>query len=119
VPKLAEAAVLVAGRILNIEDVTKFGTDEVEGKKVLIATGDGFASVKLNNDRVAELHPDFGQAVAWYVRYGSTYNRERLNDATTYSSFVRVAAASDLEPVLALIKSAGRPANTPAAERAA
>lgn len=110
-PKLTEAAALVAGRIVGLEEVTKFGTDEVEGQKALIATGDGYASVKLNNDRVAELRPDFGQAVAWFVRYGSTYNRERLNDATTYSSFVRVATPADLEPVLAMVKaSTAKPA---------
>jgi hypothetical protein len=98
-PKLKEAAVLVAGRIIDVEVVTEFGTDKYDGKKIVVATGDGFAQVKLNPERVNELQPDFGQAVAWWVRYGAYANRERQSDAQTYSAFVRVVEPGDLDKI--------------------
>lgn len=103
---LKGAAVIVAGRIVDIESVENFETKKPDGVKVLIATGDGHAAVKLNDERIAELQPEFGKPVAWLVRYGANGGRDR--DARTYSSFVRLATPNDLGTLQAAIGAGGK-----------
>lgn len=101
-PKVAEAAVLATGTIINVENSTDFDTKAVDGVRVLIATGDGFASVKLKLDVANTLKPVSGQNVAWYLRYGATGGGDR--GASSYASFVRVAEPNDLDRIAPLIR---------------
>jgi hypothetical protein len=101
-PKVADAAVLAVGTIVNLENSTDFETKEVDGVRVLVATGDGFASVKLKLDVASELKPVSGQAVAWYLRYGATGGGDR--GAASYSTFVRVANPSDLDRLAGIVR---------------
>lgn len=102
-PKLAEATVAVVGLIVGVERVTEFGTDKYDGEKVLIATGDGYASVKLKPEVASQLRPEFGQTVAWLVRYGAYANRERQSDAQSFSAFVRPLEKADADKLQAAV----------------
>jgi hypothetical protein len=97
-PSITEAAVPVTGRIVDVEQSFEFANGKIttnpDGVRVLIATGDGMASVKLNLQRVAELKPDFGKPVAWWIRPGASGGGDRA--AKTWTSFVRVFEAADL-----------------------
>lgn len=97
-PSLKEAAVVVAGKIIDVEDSYEFGTENRDGVVVLIATGDGHAKVKLNSQRQQELQPRDGQPVCWVVRFGANGGRDR--DAKAYSSFVRPANEGDLDKIV-------------------
>lgn len=101
-PKVAEAAVLATGTIINVENSTDFDTKAVDGLRVLVATGDGFASVKLKLDVANQLKPVSGQNVAWYLRYGATGGGDR--GASSYATFVRVADSNDLDRIAPLIR---------------
>lgn len=94
-PKLAEAAVAVVGQIMDIQQSSNFQTKEPDGQRVVIATGDGFASVKLSIEQAAYLRPQHFQNVAWMLRYGAFGGRER--DASSFSTFLREVNADDLD----------------------
>ena len=104
-PKVAEAAVLATGTIIDVQNSTDFETKAVDGIRVLIGTGDGFASVKLKVEVANTLKPVSGQQVAWYLRYGATGGGDR--GASSYASFVRVAEANDLDRIAPLIARKG------------
>lgn len=103
-PKVAEAAALVFGTIIHVEESRDFETKNVDGVRVLVATatGEGFASVKLKTEAVNEIKPQPGSGVAWFLRYGATGGRER--DASSYAAFIRLANAGDLDRLAGLIK---------------
>lgn len=101
-PKVADAAVLAVGAVVDLQDSTDFDTKAVDGLRVLIATGDGFASVKLKLEVAAELKPVPGMQVAWYLRYGATGGGDRA--AASYSTFVRAANPSDLDRLGGIVK---------------
>ncbi len=100
-PKLADAAVLVTGTIVNVEQSFDFDTKKPDGVRVLVATGDGFASVKLKTETANEVKPTSGQPIAWYLRYGATGGGDR--GASSYSTFVRVADRNDLDRIAGFI----------------
>lgn len=100
-PKLAEAAVLVAGQIVQVEESQDFTTKVPDGLRVLLGTGDGYASVKLKPEVAAQLKPQQGQGVAWFVRYGANGGGDRA--ASAYSAFVRPALENDLDRLVGLI----------------
>jgi len=104
-PKLAEAAVLATGSILNIEQSIDFDSKQPDGLRLLIATGDGFASVKLKTEVANILKPVSGQQVAWFLRYGATGGGDR--GASSYATFVRVAEPNDLDRIAPLIARKG------------
>jgi hypothetical protein len=101
-PKLSEAAVIAAGTIVNVEQSTDFDSKQPDGLRVLVATGDGFASVKLKTEVANELKPQTGQPVAWFLRYGATGGGDR--GATSYASLVRVVTPNDLDRLAGLVK---------------
>lgn len=101
-PKVADAAVLAVGSVVDLQDSTDFDTKEKDGVRVLIATGDGFASVKLKLDVAAKIKPVPGRVVAWFLRYGATGGGDR--GASSYSTFVREFEPSDLDRLQGLVK---------------
>lgn len=100
-PKLSEAAVLAVGTIVNVEASTDFDTKAQDGVRVLVATGDGFASVKLKTEKANELKPVNGARVGWYLRFGATGGGDR--GASAYASFVRPVNRDDLDLIAALV----------------
>lgn len=101
-PKLAEAAALVVGQIIHTEPSKVFGTNEVDGIRCLLQTGDGFAQVKIRTELADDVRPVPGQKVAWLLRYGATGGRER--DASAYSTFVRIATPADLDNLAGVVR---------------
>lgn len=101
-PKVADAAVLAVGTVVDLQQSVDFDSKEVDGLRVLIGTGDGFASVKLKTEVANELKPVSGQAVAWYLRYGATGGGDR--GAASYSTFVRVMNPSDLDRLAGVVR---------------
>jgi hypothetical protein len=96
--KLRNAAVALVGRTVDIEDSFEFGTEKKDGVKVLLATGEGYASVKLNHVQFAELKPQPGQSVAWLVRYGAT------SSGNDYSTYVRPLDSDFLDKLVSAFK---------------
>jgi hypothetical protein len=101
-PKLADAAVLAVGTIMHMEQSTDYESKQPDGMRVLIGTGDGFASVKLKPDTANLLKPTPGANVAWFLRYGATGGGDR--GASAYSTFVRVADTNDLDRLAGLVR---------------
>lgn len=101
-PKLTEAAVLVAGQIIDLQTSEDFTTKAVDGVKVLIATGDGYATVKLKTETSLNIKPTTGMSVTWLVRFGANGGGDRA--ASLYSAFVREANSGDLDRILSLSK---------------
>lgn len=97
-PTVAEAAVVVAGQIADIQDSKDFNTQAPDGVKVLLSTGDGFASVKIKTDRLAEVQPAIGKSVAWVLRYGANGGADRK--AAAYSAFVREVNENDIDRIV-------------------
>lgn len=105
-PVLKEAAVIAAGTIVDIEATQDFTTKATDGIKVLIATGDGHASVKLKNELAQALKPTLGGKVAWLIRPGANGGGDR--DARTYTSFVRPAEPGDLDKIASLLANSSK-----------
>lgn len=105
-PKLAEAAAIVAGSIIHTEPSFEYGTQKQDGVRCILNTGEGFASVKLNLERANEVRPVVGQNVAWLLRYGATGGKER--DAAAYSTFVRPATSEDVAKLNAFVTQQGK-----------
>lgn len=96
-PNLKEAAVAVSGTIIDVEKLENFDTKKYDGLRVVIATGDGFAQVKLSVEDAEEVRPVMGAAVGWVVRFGAWANKVRQTDASTTCRFVRVVNDGDLD----------------------
>ncbi|MDI1338130.1 MAG: hypothetical protein PSU94_18265 [Lacunisphaera sp.] len=103
-PTLKEAAVVVTGQIIDIERLSNFETKAYDGLRVVIATGDGFAQVKLSIEDSELARPAAGTSVAWLVRYGA-WAREGSGNANTSCRFVRVVEEEFLGRTQAIIKS--------------
>lgn len=103
-PKVPDAAVLAYGTIVSVDQSIDFDSKQPDGLRVLVGTGDGFASVKLKTDVANQLKPVSGQSVAWFLRYGATGGGDR--GASSYSTFVRAADANDLDRLAPLIRKA-------------
>jgi len=105
-PNLKETSVIVAGQVIDIEATTDYESKEVDGgAKITVATGEGFALVKLNAKDMREAEPKVFGTVIWYVQYGAWI---RNNNAQNTTKFVRVANPGDLDKLLSLVKNAGR-----------
>lgn len=104
-PNLKEAAVAVSGQILDIEKLIDFDTKKSDGSlRVVVATGDGFASVKIRKEDA----PGLGQLehfrpVNWMVRYGAW---SRNDNAQTTCTFQRELNEGDLDKFASAIKNA-------------
>jgi hypothetical protein len=96
-PKLKDAAVAVAGQIIDVERMTDFTTKKYDGLRVVIATGDGFAQVKLSIDEAEEVAPVLYDKAAWFVRFGAYANKERQSDAQTTCRFVKRIDPGDID----------------------
>jgi hypothetical protein len=103
-PKLQEAAVAVAGTIVDVQDSTEFGSDKKDGVRVLVATLDGFASVKLKTETANELRPTAGRPVAWIIRPGASGGNGR--DASTFTMFVRALDSLFLDKLVSAFNAA-------------
>lgn len=102
-PVLKEAAVLVAGQVMDIENLKNFQTKEYDGKRVVVATTDGFASVKLSVDEAAANPVEHFSSVAWLVRYGAWAKGE--GNAQTTCRFVAPVNENDLDRYASLASS--------------
>lgn len=100
-PRLKEAAVIVAGTVIDIEVLRNFETKQPDGAiRVVLATGDGFASVKVRpefRDVVGEV--GFGESVGWLVRFGA-FARDGGGDAQATCAFVRLLGENDLDKLV-------------------
>lgn len=116
-PSLKEAAVAVSGQIIDVERLTNFDTKKYDGLRVVLATGDGFAQIKLNIEQADEVKPENYSRVAWLIRFGAYSNKQRQSDAQTTCRFERELTEDDLD-LLNSAMSAGRPVvpATPAAK---
>jgi len=101
-PVLTEAAAVVAGVVAGIEAVNDFNTKQPDGVKVLVATDDGYASVKLKPEIAASIKPTLGMSVGWIVRPGANGGKDR--DARTYTSFVRELNPGDLDRLAGFLR---------------
>lgn len=101
-PNLKEAAVIVAGQIMDIEPqfdyVDGARTSKVKGQRVIVATGnaDGFASVSIRSEDFAEILPALFDRVAWVVRYSAW---SRNDNAQNSCSYVRRVTPDDVDRV--------------------
>jgi len=87
-PTLKEAAVAVSGTIIDVERLSNYETKAYDGQRVVIATGDGFAQVKLSIEDAELAKPVAGHHVAYFVRYGAWAREGRSGDANTSCRFV-------------------------------
>lgn len=94
-----DAAVAVAGQIIDIEKLKHFDTKLYDGLKVTVATGDGIAVAKLSPDDAELAQPVAFSNVAWLVRYGAYSNRERGTDAQVTCRFVDILSAGELDRI--------------------
>lgn len=92
-----DAAVVVAGQVIDIEKLKNYDTQVFDGLKVTIATGDGTAVAKLSIDEAAEVAPVAFSSVAWLVRYGAYSNKERGSDAQVTCKFVGRLSPGELD----------------------
>jgi len=99
-PNLKDAAVAVAGQIMDVERLVNFETKKYDGQRVVIATGDGFAQVKLSIDEAEEVQPIVMSNVAWLVRFGAYANKQRQSDAQTTCRFISVLTPDHLDRLL-------------------
>lgn len=98
--KLRNATVALVGRVVDIEDSFEFGSDNKrDGVKCLLATGEGYASVKLSFQQQGELKPEPGRSVAWLVRYGAT------SSGNDYSTYVRPLDSDFLDKLVSAFNS--------------
>lgn len=86
-PTLKEAAVAVSGQIIDVERLSNFDTKAYDGLRVVIATGDGFAQVKLSIEDAESVKPVPQSFVVWFVRYGA-WAREGSGNANTSCRYV-------------------------------
>lgn len=94
-PNLKEAAVAVSGRVIDTERLTNYETKKPDGLRVVLATGDGFAQVKVPLENAQDLElPEMG-VVNWMVRYGA-YS-QRNDNAQTTCRFLREIDLGDLD----------------------
>jgi len=94
-PTLKEAAVAVTGTVLDIEATTDFETKKPDGNyQIVVASGDGFARVKVMKEDVDDAHFELMRPVSWMVRFGAWARNE---NATVTSRFVRQVTDNDLD----------------------
>lgn len=103
-PKLKEAAVAVNGTVIDIETLKNFESKQPDGSlRVVIATGDGFASIKINpEDRDSAGEVGFGQSVGWMVRFGA-FARDGGGDAQATCRFIRPLNENDLDKLVGFV----------------
>lgn len=114
-PNLKEAAVAVAGTIIDVEKLLNFETKAYDGLRVVIATGDGFAQVKLSVDDAELARPVGGAQVAYFVRYGAWAREGRSGDANTSCRFVKLVDDEFIGRTAQVVKSQVKPASQAAA----
>jgi len=102
-PNLKEAAVAVAGTVMDVEFTTDYETKKRDGNaRVVLSTGDGFAQVKLTADDLADAGDlAIGVNVAWMVRFGAW---SRNDNAQATCRFVRQINDNDLDRINSFIR---------------
>lgn len=93
-PNLREAAVAVTGQVMDIEHLLNFETKKPDGLRVVLATGDGFAQVKIALEDAKGMGVDHFQQVAWMVRFGAW---SRNDQGQTTCRYVRDVTEDDLD----------------------
>jgi len=109
--RLTEAALLISGTIMDIQERKDFETQKFAGLDVAIGTGNGFAVVRLDVDQANEAKPILmskvnylGRASAWAGDRGNADVRYRFVALATEGDFDRLAsnyAAASAEAVAA------------------
>lgn len=100
-PTLKEAAVAVTGHVMDVENLTHFETKKFDGLRVVLATGDGFANVKIPAEDSRDVLVNYGESVAWMVRFGAW---SRGENAQTSCKFLREVNENDLDKLVSARK---------------
>lgn len=95
--ELRDAAAMVSGAVISIQPNVEFGTTKVDGVRVLIDAGDGFAQVKLKQEHADNVRPTVGQYVAWWLRYGAL--ERETGGLSKFSAFVSVVSPEDFNRI--------------------
>jgi len=96
-PKLKDAAMLVAGQVIDVETLTNRDTNVPEGARVTLLTGDGFALIKV---RQADYRPDLFHVTGSYALMVRPLGWGDNNNGGGMSvSFIRYAEPGDLDLV--------------------
>jgi len=111
-PNLKDAPVLVVGIVVTTDPIYKRDSEpkQLEGHKVTLMSGDGFAVVKVTNEDIARagiLIPEPQQQVAWFIR-NTPYSVD--NNSGMSTRFVRVVNPQDAEIVAHVVGIAPVPA---------
>lgn len=92
---LTEAALLISGTIMDIQDRKDFDTQKFAGHDVAIATGNGFAVVRLDEEQAREAAPVMMSRVSYLARAGA-WAGDRGRADVRYR-FVGIATENDLD----------------------
>lgn len=92
---LTEAALLISGTIMDIQERKDFETQKFAGLDVAIGTGNGFALVRLDVDQANEAKPVMMTRVSWKGRAGSWARSQ--GPADVRYRFLGVATPGDLD----------------------
>lgn len=95
---LKSAAVLISGEVVDVQPRIDFETKKHAGVDIALATGNGFAEVRLDVDQERDLAPTmyaklnlFGRAAAWSQNGGK---------ADVRYTFLRLAEPGDLDKLI-------------------
>lgn len=93
--RLTEAALIISGTIMDIQERKDFETQKFGGLDVAIGTGNGFAVVRLDVDQAREAAPVLMSRVNYKGRAGA-WAGDRGNADVRYR-FLGLATESDLD----------------------
>lgn len=93
--RLTEAALIISGTIMDIQERKDFETQKFAGLDVAIGTGNGFAVVRLDVDQAREAAPVLMSRVNYKGRAGA-WAGDRGNADVRYR-FLGLATESDLD----------------------
>jgi len=108
VANLTEAALLISGDILDLQERKDFETKKFAGFDVAIGTGNGFAVVRLDADQAHDLAPVLYNKVNWLAR-ASSWAADRGSADVRYR-FVGVATGGDFDRLVSNFKAAEKAA---------
>lgn len=95
--QMDEAPVIVAGDVFRVRETTKFGTQEPDGAKVAVMSGDGATEVKLKESEYRSIAPKTGDVVAWVIR-PRPYKLDNGNAGVSFL-FVQPVTATHLDEI--------------------
>lgn len=101
---IKDAATIIAGRVLSVDDVIAFGgSGEIVGRKVLVHTADGYGIVKLGKDVNFPVYE--GAVVVWKVRQAYyEIASDRGSNSGMSCNFVGIVTAADLDQLSSYVQ---------------